>query len=290
MTEGSLEPLGARVQYSASPLAMSDLRWLAVSRLFPALTLLLTARGVGAQVVTAREPRPASASSAVPATALTQAREHFERARTSYERGAYRSAIAELERAVALDPTGKDLVFNLALVHEKLGDLDRAIHYFERYRGMEPDPEESRRVESILERVRGARAELIAARERKRLRAPASPSPARPSNTVPLEAWIAASGALTLTATTLGTYFGIQALIEDSKASEPTNSATSIHELHDHAEAADRHALLADVSLGVGLVSGAVALGLYWLRMTTTGPNARVSSTVGKAPVLEIRF
>lgn len=269
---------------------MLDPRSLAVSWVFPALTLLLTAREAEGQVAAASAPTAGVGSSGASGAAFARAREHFDRARAFYERGAYRATIAELERAVELDPSGKDLVFNLALVHEKLGELDQAIAYFERYRGMEPDPAESRRVESILNRLRGARAELAAARERRRRRSPAPPSPAARSTTVPLEAWIAASGALALTATTLGTYFGIQALIEQSRANEPTDSGTSVHDLHAHADAAERHAVLADVALGVGVLSGAVALGLHWLHLTSSGRNANVSAALGKAPGLEIRF
>src|SRR5690348_444092 len=52
-------------------------------------------------------------------------KQHFEEALVHYREGHYRAAVAELEAALTFDPTSKDLLYNLALVHEKLGQLDR---------------------------------------------------------------------------------------------------------------------------------------------------------------------
>src|SRR5690349_11181358 len=40
-----------------------------------------------------------------------------------YEEGRYRAAIDRLEAALRIDPDGRELVYNLALLHEKLADL-----------------------------------------------------------------------------------------------------------------------------------------------------------------------
>ncbi|HEY4118216.1 MAG TPA: tetratricopeptide repeat protein, partial [Byssovorax sp.] len=64
---------------------------------------------------------------------------HDEAARL-YERGEYRDAIAKLETALALDPSGKELVYNLALIHERLGEFDDATRYYEQFLPMETDP------------------------------------------------------------------------------------------------------------------------------------------------------
>src|SRR4051812_27640849 len=39
-----------------------------------------------------------------------------------YEQGRYHAAIEKLEAALRLDPDGKELVYNLAILHEKLAD------------------------------------------------------------------------------------------------------------------------------------------------------------------------
>ena len=48
--------------------------------------------------------------------------ELHDEAKDLYERGLYRRAIAKLEAAIELDPDGKELVYNLALIHEKLAE------------------------------------------------------------------------------------------------------------------------------------------------------------------------
>src|SRR5438270_111868 len=50
-----------------------------------------------------------------------------------YRNGQYRAAIDKLEEARRLDPTAKELPYNLGMVHEKLGALDDAIRFFEQY-------------------------------------------------------------------------------------------------------------------------------------------------------------
>ena len=56
--------------------------------------------------------------------------ELHDQASALYEKGRYRAAIEKLEAALALDPTGKELVYNLALIHEKLAELDAAHAYY----------------------------------------------------------------------------------------------------------------------------------------------------------------
>ena len=74
-------------------------------------------------------PHRAWADETSPAN-VAAARKHFDKARADYAQGAYREAIGELEAAHALDPNAKDLVFNLGVVHEKLGDIDEALKWF----------------------------------------------------------------------------------------------------------------------------------------------------------------
>jgi tetratricopeptide (TPR) repeat protein len=112
-------------------------------------------------IAPATVPAPAD-TPAAPAPGSTRARalEHYERGRASYAVGRYRAAALELERAYELDPSGTNLLFNLGAVLERLGQIDRAIDAYERYRRRVRDPEERRRTARIVTRLRGARVEL----------------------------------------------------------------------------------------------------------------------------------
>src|SRR5262249_33197033 len=74
-----------------------------------------------------------------------------------YDRGKYRAALEKLKAAVALDPDGKELVYNLALIHERLGELELAGGFYRRYLEMETDPKLRERAEGILKRIEGAK-------------------------------------------------------------------------------------------------------------------------------------
>jgi hypothetical protein len=93
-------------------------------------------------------------------TNVAAARRHFDKARAFYEQGQYREAIGELDTAHTLDPSAKDLVFNLGVVHEKLGDIDEALQWFRQYAGMNLTAQESDRAEAYVRRLQGARREV----------------------------------------------------------------------------------------------------------------------------------
>jgi tetratricopeptide (TPR) repeat protein len=100
-----------------------------------------------------------------------KAEHHYKRARELYSLGRYREAIAQLEAALKLDPGGAELLYNLALVHEKLGEADEAIDAYKRYLkvlGPDADEEEVRKIKGIIKRLEGAKTELKA-REAKRM-------------------------------------------------------------------------------------------------------------------------
>src|SRR5580704_1354868 len=109
-------------------------------------------------IAAAQAPR-ASLAQTSPAN-IAAARAHFEKARTCYEQGAYREAISELEAAHTLDPTAKDLVFNLGVVHEKLADIDDALTWFRLFTTMDLTPQERERADSYIRRLEGAKSEL----------------------------------------------------------------------------------------------------------------------------------
>lgn len=100
-----------------------------------------------------------------------KAEQHYKRARELYSLGRYREAIAQLEAALKLDPGGAELLYNLGLVHEKLGEADEAIDAYRRYLkalGPEADEEEVAKIRSAIKRLDGAKTDLRA-REAKRM-------------------------------------------------------------------------------------------------------------------------
>src|SRR3974390_1027413 len=117
-------------------------------------------------------PRPGHAEEPSPRN-VAAARRHLEKARAFYGQGAYRDAISELDAAHTLDPSAKDLVFNLGVVHEKLADIDEALKWFRLYTTMDLVPQERDKAEAYIKRLEGAKHEA----ETK----PLSPEPSPPS-------------------------------------------------------------------------------------------------------------
>lgn len=217
------------------------------------------AAGEGAS---ADEPRNAAEGGSLPA------KQHFERALSHYREGHYRAAIAELEAALNLDPASKDLLFNLAVVHEKLGDLDQAIAALERFAELESDPGELRKARLAIARMRGAREELSP---------PAIPPRVpMPPPTVPVhepkasDPWPIAATALAVAATATGVLFGIQALILHADARQPTGPNLSVADLRDRQDRAEASARVADIAFAIGLASGAAAA-VLWIREPCPG-------------------
>lgn len=130
---------------------------------------VLAAAPVVAQPVTGGTP-PAAGPASPPATpepgegaaapSQPAAIVHYQRGRAHYATGRYRAAAIELERAFTLDPSGTNLLHDLGMVYERMGDMDRALVAYRRYRDRVDDPAERARADRILTRLRGARTEL----------------------------------------------------------------------------------------------------------------------------------
>jgi tetratricopeptide (TPR) repeat protein len=82
---------------------------------------------------------------------------HYQRAQELYEEGRYQEAAAELEEARTLDPDAPELLYNLALVYERLNEFDRAIGHLEHYLTFDLAPDERVRIERMMSRLQGAR-------------------------------------------------------------------------------------------------------------------------------------
>jgi tetratricopeptide (TPR) repeat protein len=255
-----------------------------------AATLVLA---LGAREAFAQAAPPSSGPSAASASgvatgspeARAQAQQHFQRARELYNAGSYREAIVELEQAHTLDPTAKDLVYNLALVNEKLGHIDEALKYMHLYLDrpeMNLEPAERTRAEGAIRRLEGAKQQA----------APTPPPTAAPAPTVtapPPEPGHGRVDALTIGAATIavggfvvGTVFGIQAMGDKPQSGSVTQSPGSYAELERQGNDAHDKAIVADIGFGVGIVATIGTAILYFAR---TKPAASTAPKTGKTGV-----
>jgi hypothetical protein len=240
------------------------------------------------------------ASSGVSSTAHQGAMRAYADARALYQQGRYRDAVKRLEEARVLDPAAKELPYNLALVHEKLGELDDAVRYMTMYAAMETDPVEKERAEKAVERLEGARKDLAAHEE-----TPAAPPPP-PADTAPppvvtaappppappprgrLDKWTIGTAGLSVVALGAGTFFGVSALRQSPNDPTTSPSGTTVAELRDDASSAHRKATMADIGFGVAIAAGAAAVILYFTRRETR-PGA-AAHAAPPARGLEVRF
>lgn len=238
------------------------------------MRLWLSSVGLAAALVALAPPAGAQASG--PAAA----KKHFDAAKKAYKAGAYQDAIGELNRAIELDPKGKDLFYNLGLVHEKLGDVDQAIAAFKRYTELETDVAELEKAIQIQRRLEGARDELArkkAAEETPKadapprvivVREPAKDRAPKKAKTEKgrLDGWVYATGGLALVSFGVGTYYGLTALSTEKSSEDATGSSTSVYDLEERKAQAHDYAVIADVAFAVGAVSAGAAVVLYFTR------------------------
>ncbi|WP_437972358.1 tetratricopeptide repeat protein [Sorangium sp. So ce260] len=193
-----------------------------------------------------------------------------------YQHGEYRAAIARLEAAVALDPEGKELIYNLAVIHERLGEIEQAERYYRRYLEMEALPKEREEVTAVLKRLQGAKRELSSAKPPPPAPAPSAeafaalpylPRLPRRSGAAgsgrPHGPWLYVSGGIAAGSLVVGGVFAALAVARDPGSSRRTGGGVSVADLQADASAAHRCAVAADVALLVAGLSGAAALYLY---------------------------
>ncbi|MFO0674804.1 MAG: tetratricopeptide repeat protein [Polyangiaceae bacterium] len=203
-------------------------------------------------VALAGEP-PKSAEPAAaptPGEPKAEALKHFERARELYRDGSYKEAIVELEAAHALDRDAKDLVYNLALVNEKLIRIDDALRWMRQYSEMDLDQAERGRAELAIRRLEGAKktlAEQRAADEKAAKKA----TPERPTPTPMgrIDALTITAGAVSVVGLGVGSVAGILALSQKPKAGYVTGQSGTYQQLSDEASRAHTKAIVADVEL-----------------------------------------
>ena len=217
-------------------------------------------------------PEVASAQRRPPPEAV----EFYQSGRDHYRAGRYREAIADLERALTLDPGSPTLIFNLARVHELLGEVDRALLYYGQYSQLlgQEQSEERARVQETIGRLEGAREEIGR-------RAPPTP-PAQPPDMdeereprfvtergiADTPFWVlAGSSAAVLLG---GCIVGLMALDAASESSLfVVRREEDLQTLNDLDVRANTLALAADVMFIIG-GAGAIAAGLLFIMRTRT--------------------
>ncbi len=223
-----------------------------------------------------------AASSAPTAAAITsdaakdrrarQARavELHDEAKVLYERGLYRRAIAKLEAAIELDPEGKELVYNLALIHEKLAEADVAEGYYLRYIQMETDPKARERALAIVKRLHGAQKNLEADLQERAIASTTSAGSSAPTARVDAAAPVSRTpspmvfviGGVAVAAVGVGIGFGVSALATNP-GSATTGPDLTAYDLEARARSAHTQAVIADLAFITSLVVGATATVLY---------------------------
>lgn len=236
-----------RVQRGASPIGAG---------LALALVLVL----VNGRAVADGAPPSASASASAEKEARKkQAITLHDEALELHAHGRYRDAVAKLETALALDPEGKELVYNLALIHERLGEIDPALRYYRRYLEVETNPKEREKIQSVILRLEGAKQDILVAQEEARA---ASPPPRAPPRVV--GPWVIAAGAVGAAGLLTGVVLGVSALARSPGADAMTGPGVTADDLLADARAAHRQAVGADVALLIGLAGAGAAVGLYF--------------------------
>jgi tetratricopeptide (TPR) repeat protein len=221
---------------------------------------LVTCHALCASHAWAQLPATAPVDSSSADTSRAGARDHFDRALELYRAGKYAGALVELERAARLDPDGKDLFFNLALVHEKLGQLPQAIAALERFRELEPDPGERERARVGIERLQGA--EQVGTKPAPAA-APCPPPPAQPAARRPPSPVVLGAASLGLASLVVGAIFGLKAL-NDDVGDARTSASFSVEQLRERGRRASAEALVADLAFAVAGAAGGTAF-FVWL-------------------------
>ncbi|XXX71608.1 tetratricopeptide repeat protein [Sorangium sp. So ce134] len=248
-------------------------------------------------------PPPPSQESAEKRRRIEQATALHDQAQGLYQHGEYRAAIAKLEAAVALDPEGKELIYNLAVIHERLGEIEQAERYYRRYLEMEALPKEREEVAAVLKRLQGAKRELSSAKPPPPPPAPAPAAqapaalpylprlPRRPGaagSVRPYRSWLYVSGGIAAGSLVVGGVFAALALARDPGSGERTGGGVSVTDLQADASAAHQCAVAADVALLVAGLSGAAALYLYlspWAPAASSSAPRPASAALSGAPL-----
>jgi len=234
--------------------------------------------------------RTASADEAQKPTPAEQALALHDEALELYDRGEYRAAIQRLQDALELDPKGKELVYNLALIHERLAEVDTAERYYRRYLEMERDPKLRARVEATLRRIEGARKDFAPPPPPKKQKAPPPQPPPLPrvEARAPLSPWFYASSGVAAGSLLAGVVLGISAVAGDPGADATTGQGVGVDDLRAAANAAHTRAVIADVFFASSALMTGVAIYLYSRSSNTTNTTQPLPSASTRPPSVSL--
>jgi tetratricopeptide (TPR) repeat protein len=252
---------------------------------------LLVCIGAAATGVVAPSPARAEATSAANEAA---ARRHFERARDYYAQGSYRDAIGELEAAHTLDPNAKDLIFNLAVVHEKLGHMEDALTWSRLYATMDLTPAEREKAEAYVHRLEGAKKELddhpttpdtSGAAPVPTSSPPPLPPAERPSGKG-LNALALGLGSVSIAALAFGVVLAVKA--EEDRPPTPfvTGRDGTYADLAARQTEAHREAVTADIGFGMAATAATATVVLLVVARLRDRTSARSAPSVSAVPLL----
>ncbi len=258
----------------------------------------------GLAAAASADPRAASAQDAGPTSSanVAAARRHFDKARAEYAQGSYREAVAELEAAHALDPSAKDLVFNLGVVHEKLADIDDALQWFQLYTTMTLTPQERDRADAYIKRLEGAKKEVAQRPPETAAPSGSSTGPSAPETQLlpmgpplpappqrgRLDGATIAAISVTGAALVFGTVMAVKAKVDQPPTDYVTGQDGSYGDLKASADFAHREAILADAGFGLSIAAGITAAVLYFARprdSSAAKAPAPAASAVSAAPL-----
>jgi tetratricopeptide (TPR) repeat protein len=216
--------------------------------------------------------------------AVAAARVHFTKGRALYQAGAYREAIVELDAARALDPKAKDLVFNLGVVHEKLGEIDEALRYARLYAQMDLEPGERTRAENYIKRLEGAKSEVAA---REAAAAAVRPVPGAEVARVRgrFDALTIGAAGVAVVAAGVGVVMGVKALGDKPSSGFVAGVNGTAADLASQTSTAHSDAVVADVCFAGAIVAAAAAAGLYFGRYRDA-PSAPKHAHLMLAPLV----
>lgn len=228
-------------------------------------------------------PARASAQETSQAESDEQAHLHFQVAAQYYQEADYESALREFESAYRLSQRPQ-LLYNIALCQQQLGNLDEAVSTLERYLAEVPDVENRPLLEQRLANLRARRDRQQQTGtdpgEESTEEAPQTPPPPPPSDStnIPSIVGFGVAGVGLVSAV----IFSVLALTENDRIGALDCGATLTCPSSE-TSALGTYALVADISWGLSL-AGAI-VGTVFLFVPTGGESASSQAALRVTPV-----
>ena len=188
---------------------------------------------------------------------IAEARRHYEVGAQHFAAEAYESALMSFQQAYALSERS-NILYDIHLCHERLGQLPEAIEYLELFMEQTPDSPELGAMEQRLADLGRRLAEVEAAIREEREDAANDPLAASPGGDGPWGPPTLAGFSLGVAGLSLGATFMVLAGGVDNRACEATSSCTP-----EALDRAGRYQTIGLAGFGVGAIG--LGLGLYYL-------------------------